>query len=489
MIERYTRPQMGAVWTLENRFRRMLDVEIAVAETQSELGIIPKEAAAKIRAKADFSVDRINEIEKTTRHDVIAFVSNVAENVGPMGRYVHFALTSSDVIDTAMSLLVRDGGELLLGGMKRLEAALRDRAVEYADQLCAGRTHGMHAEPTSFGMKMASFWAETVRNRERFERALQQMQIAKLSGAVGTYSTQTHEVELGVAQQLGLTPERVATQVIPRDRHAELMWSIAMIGAGLERLSVEFRHLQRTEVYEVVEGFAKGQKGSSAMPHKKNPISAENITGCARLLRSYAHAAMEDIALWHERDISHSAVERVAIPDAFILCDYAVDRMVRLVEGLEIQSARMKANMDLSQGQLFSSHLLLALVEKGLSREVAYAHVQRLSHQMKPGHHLREQALRDKEVGLLLSEEEVDAIFAGERHKTAIHDAMERAGVFEGRTPKRSAKASKTAGKRRREVIAVQASPRTKANAGKKSATAKVAAKLKSIVTPKEKRR
>lgn len=430
MIERYTRAEMGSIWTLENRFRKMLDVEIAVAEVQAELGIIPREAAQKIRTKSEFSVERINEIEKTTRHDVIAFVSNVAEHVGPMGRYVHFGLTSSDVIDTAMSLLLRDAGSVVLGSLVRLESTLKSRAGEFAEVLCSGRTHGMHAEPTSFGMKLAGFWAETTRNRARLERALEQAQIAKLSGAVGTYSTQTHEVEAGVARKLELTIETIATQVVPRDRHAEVLWALAMVGAGLERLAVELRHLQRTEVGEVIEGFSKGQKGSSAMPHKKNPISAENLTGCARLLRSYAQAGMEDIALWHERDISHSAVERVIFPDAFILCDYACDRMVQLIDGLQVVPARMAANMELSQGQLFSSHLLLALVEKGLSREEAYTHVQRLSHQMRQGSHLREEALRDREVGLLLTEEEVDTIFAGTRHKKAIRGAMERAGAI-----------------------------------------------------------
>jgi adenylosuccinate lyase len=430
VIERYTRPEMGAVWTLENRFQKMLDVEIAVAETQAELGIIPREAALKIRAKSSFDVNRINEIEKTTRHDVIAFVSNVAENIGTQGRYLHFGLTSSDVIDTAMSLMIRDAGKILLKSLTALETSLRKRSVEFADVLTAGRTHGMHAEPTSFGMKLAGFWSETVRNHQRLVRALEQMEVGKLSGAVGTYSTQTYEVEEGVCRLLKLQPERLATQVVPRDRHAEVMWALSMVGAGLERLATEMRHLQRTEVGEVVEGFSKGQKGSSAMPHKKNPISSENVTGAARMLRAYAGAAMEDIALWHERDISHSSVERVIFPDAFILCDYATDRMVKLIEGLEINRDRMRANMDLSQGQLFSSHLLLALVEQGLSREVAYSHVQRLSHRMKPGSSLRDEALRDKEVGLLLSEEDVDAIFEGGRHRDAIHDALQRAGVI-----------------------------------------------------------
>lgn len=444
MIERYTRPEMGKIWRIENRFQKMLEVETAVAEVQAELGIIPEEAARMIRMNGRFSVERINEIEKSTRHDVIAFVSNVAENVGPMGRYVHFGLTSSDVLDTAMSLMVRDAGAVILESIGRLEKVLKRRAGEFAETLCAGRTHGMHAEPTSFGMKLAGYWAETVRNRERLIRALEQIEVVKLSGAVGTYSTQTHLVEEGVCRKLKLVRETVATQVIPRDRHAEVMWALAMTGAGLERLAIELRHLQRTEVSEAIEGFAKGQKGSSAMPHKKNPISAENITGCARLLRAYAQASLEDIALWHERDISHSSVERVIFPDAFILCDYALDRMVRLIEGLEIQEERMASNMDLSQGQLFSSHLLLSLVEKGLSREEAYAHVQKLSHRLNPGSHLRNEALQDPEVSALLDKSEIESIFSGERHREAIHDAMVRAGVIPVATNNRKNSASRT---------------------------------------------
>ncbi len=442
MIDRYTRAPMGAVWAQDNRFAKMLEVEIAVAEVQAELGLIPKEAAKAIKAKGAFSVKRINEIEETTRHDVIAFVSNVAEKVGPMGRYIHFGLTSSDVLDTAMSLLIRDAGEILGETLQRLAKILKDRAVEFAGTLTAGRTHGMHAEPTSFGMKLAGFWAETERNRERLQAALKQIEIAKLSGAVGTYSTQTHLVEQGVATKLRLEPERLATQVVPRDRHAEVMWSLAMVGAGLERLAVELRHLQRTEVGEVTEGFAQGQKGSSAMPHKKNPISAENITGCARLLRAYAHAALENVALWHERDISHSSVERVAFPDAFILCDYAADRAVRLIAGLEVDAERMVKNIDLSRGQLFSSHLLLALVDKGLRREEAYALVQRLSHGMKPGAHLRDEALASKEVRKLLDEKSIRQVFAGDKHRLAIHGALERAGVVAAaKAPLKSKKA------------------------------------------------
>lgn len=430
MIDRYTRPEMGAVWAPTQRFAKMLEVEVAVAETQGELGLIPAKAAKEIRKKGRFDLQRINEIEKVTRHDVIAFVSNVAENVGPMGRFVHFGMTSSDVLDTALSLQVREAGEVLQATYARLSAVLKERASEFSETLCAGRTHGMHAEPTTLGMKLAGFWAEAERNHARLKRALAQMAIAKLSGAVGTYSTQTPKVEEGVAEKLGLQRETVATQVIPRDRHAELFMTLAIIGGGLERLAVELRHLQRSEVSEVIEGFAKGQKGSSAMPHKKNPISAENITGAARLLRSYAQAAMENIALWHERDISHSSVERVIFPDAFILADYAIDRMVKLVEGFEVDEGRMRANMDLSQGQLFSSHLLLALVDKGLSREEAYRHVQRLSHQMQAGSQLRDEALTDATVAKLLTSGEIDAIFSGRKHIEAIRAAMKRAGVM-----------------------------------------------------------
>lgn len=426
MIERYTRPEMGEIWTVENRFRKMLEVEIAVAQAQSELGIIPKEAYESIKAKSKFKVERILEIEKTTKHDVIAFVSAVAENVGPHGRYIHYGMTSSDVLDTAMSLQVLQAGRMLEKALDQLEKALLMQVEAHKETLCSGRTHGMHAEPTSFGFKMAGFVTELRRNRERFDRALDQMLIGKLSGAVGTYSTQGQEVERLVCEKLGLKPEPIATQVIPRDRHAEMMISLAMIGAGLERLSVELRHLQRTEVSEVVEGFSQGQKGSSAMPHKKNPISAENITGAARLLRSYAMAALEDVALWHERDISHSSVERVIFPDGFILCDYALHRMAGVISNLEVSQERMAANMALSQGQLFSSHVLLALVDKGLKREDAYKMVQALSHSLRPGEQLMDKMIGDEQVRKFLSEEEIHEVFSGKKHKQSINRVIER---------------------------------------------------------------
>lgn len=426
MIERYTRPEMGTVWDVENKFAKMLEVEIAVARVQASMRIIPRKASEAIAKKSKFSVKRISEIEKQTKHDVIAFVSNVAENVGEYGRYVHFGLTSSDVLDTAFSLQVRDAGVVLSKSLGFLEKALKNLARKHAETLCAGRTHGMFAEPTTFGFKVAGFLAELQRNEERFKRALAQFEIAKLSGAVGTYSSQSALVEAKVAKLLKLKPETIATQVIPRDRHAEVLNSLAMIGAGLERLAIELRHLQRSEVSEVTEGFTKGQKGSSAMPHKKNPISAENITGAARLLRSYAFAGYENVALWHERDISHSSVERVVFPDAFILCDYAIHRMAILVEGLEVHKKRMQENIDLSQGQLYSSQVLLALVDKGLDRELAYAHVQRLCHSMGKGDHLRERILQDSELKRLLKPKEVSEIFKGTKNKKILKEVIGR---------------------------------------------------------------
>jgi adenylosuccinate lyase len=417
---------MGMVWDLDHRFGKMLEVEIALAQVQAQMGLIPRAAAKSIAEKGRFSIKRIAEIEKQTKHDVIAFVSNVAENVGPHGKFVHFGLTSSDVLDTAFSLQVREAGELLWKSMDSMEIALSTLAKKHEDTLCAGRTHGMFAEPTTFGFKMLGFLAEFRRNKKRVLNALDQMMICKLSGAVGTYSSMSAEVESKVAKKLKLKPETIATQVIPRDRHAEMIMSLALMMGGLERLSIELRHLQRSEVGEVTEGFSKGQKGSSAMPHKKNPISAENITGLARLVKGYAFTAMENIPLWHERDISHSSAERVIFPDAFIVADYAVSRMATLLEGLEVNKKRMIENIESSQGQLFSSHVLLALVDKGLSREVAYSHVQRLSHSLSKGEHLREKIFGDPEVSKYLKSKELDEIFSGKKHKKTIKAAMKR---------------------------------------------------------------
>lgn len=439
MITRYTRPEMGSLWSQEERFQCLLDVELAVAQAQAKLKIIPEKAYRDLKRHAKFSVKRIDEIEKTTKHDIIAFVSNVAENVGPSGRYLHYGMTSSDVLDTALALQVSRAAEVLFASFDRVEKALENLARKHKHTLCAGRTHGMHAEATTFGYKLAGFLMEFRRTRARVERAVQQMKVVKLSGAVGTYSTQPSEVEKLVSETLGFATETIATQVIPRDRHAEMMWSLAMTGAALERLSMEMRHLQRTEVGEVIENFTPGQKGSSAMPHKKNPISAENLTGLARLLRANAGAALENVALWHERDISHSSVERVIFPDSFILADYALNRMGILLEGLFVDDARMRRNMDLSQGQLFSSQVLLVMIDRGLSREEAYKLVQRVCHDLEPGDSLENRLLADPEASKYVTKAELKAIFSGERQRARIDSILNKVlkgkhGKNEGRT-------------------------------------------------------
>ena len=425
MIDRYTRPEMGQLWSKSARFEFLLEVELAVAQAQSEFGLIPKEAYSDIRGKARFDVARIEQIEQQTRHDVIAFVSNVAENVGPHGRFLHYCLTSSDALDTALSLQILEAGVLIQKELQELIQVITAQVEKHKETLCAGRTHGMHAEPTSFGLKMAGHCEELRRDSRRFSGSLAQMGIGKLSGAVGTYSALSPEVEARALEILGLKSEVIATQVIPRDRHAQVFFALSMIGCGLERLAVELRHLQRTEVAEVSEGFSKGQKGSSAMPHKRNPISAENLTGCARLLRSHLQAALENVALWHERDISHSSVERVIFPDAFILADYCLDRMKTLVQGLEVDATRMVENMELSQGKLYSSHLLLKLVERGLLREEAYALVQELSFQSSE-EGLQTAALKHPKVSRLLSAQDLEEIFSGDAHRKAIRGQVER---------------------------------------------------------------
>lgn len=426
MIDRYTRAEMGLLWDIDHRFAKMLEVEIAVAEVQAQFKIIPASAARAIKKKGQYNVKRILEIEKETKHDVIAFVSSVAESVGPEGKYIHYGLTSSDVLDTAFSLQVREAGQVLMSEVDDLEAALVKLVQAHQETMCAGRTHGMFAEPTTFGFKMAGFLEELRRNKVRLTDALHQMEICKLSGAVGTYSSQSEEVELLVAKKLKLQPEVIATQVIPRDRHAQILLALSLYGAGLERLAVELRHLQRSEVSEVIEGFTKGQKGSSAMPHKKNPISAENITGLARLLRGYAFSSLENVALWHERDISHSSVERVIFPDAFIVADYATYRMKVLLDGLQVQKKRMLENMESSQGQLFSSQVLLALVKKGMSREEAYRHVQRVCHSLGYGDHLKHSLLKDPELGKKLNAKELDEIFSGKRSKKTASSILKK---------------------------------------------------------------
>jgi adenylosuccinate lyase len=419
---------MAQVWAPEVRFQKMLEVEIAVAQVQAQLKMIPRSAAVEIAKKAKVSVARIEEIEKTTKHDVIAFVTVAAESVGPAGRYIHYGLTSSDVLDTALSLQLRDACEILDVSLQKLDRVMESLVKRHKNTLCLGRTHGMWAEPTTFGFKVAGFLAELRRNRSRFARAAKQIQVCKMSGAVGTYSSLQPEVESRLAKRLKLLAEPLATQVVPRDRHAELLASLAFIGGGLERLAIELRHLQRSEVGEVVEGFSKGQKGSSAMPHKKNPISAENISGCARLLRSYMAASFENVALWHERDISHSSVERVILPDAFILCDYMIDRMTQLLKGLHVDKERMQENVDDTRGLVFSSQVLLQLIEKGLSREEAYTLVQNWSHHLAKGETLRQKIESSQVVGSksFLKSKELDLIFSGARNLKNIDYAIQR---------------------------------------------------------------
>ena len=427
MIDRYTRPQMGQHWTQKSRFQCLQEVEIAVAKAQAQWGLIPKEAFKAIEAKAGFQIERISEIEKETRHDVIAFVSNMAENVGPQGRYLHYGMTSSDALDTALSLQVKKAGPVLLSSLDLLLKSLKEQSLKHQDSLCPGRTHGIFAEPTTFGFKLAGFFAEFSRHRKRLKSALKNMAIGKISGAVGTYSFLKPEVEQKVCEFLGLQPETLATQVIPRDRHAELFSVFALMGGGLERLAIELRHLQRSEVDEVCEGFDPGQRGSSAMPHKKNPISSENITGCSRLLRSFCLSAMENMALWHERDISHSSVERVIFPDAFILCDYACDRMAGVIQNLEVKKEQMLKNVEKSQGKLFTSHLLLHIIDQGLSREKAYEKIQRVSQSLKSGDPLREALLTRDETRDYFTSKELDEIFSGKKHLDQVKKILEKA--------------------------------------------------------------
>ncbi|MEA2411037.1 MAG: adenylosuccinate lyase [Thermoleophilaceae bacterium] len=372
MIERYTRPEIGAVWTDEARMEAWRQVEVAACEEMAG----PSEADLQAIRAATFTVEAVKERERVTDHDVAAFVDVLSASAGPGGRWIHYGLTSSDVLDTALALQIKRAGEIILPGARELVVALAERAREHVDTLCVGRTHGVHAEPTTFGVKLAGFAFEAARNVERLERAFEQASVGALSGAVGTYAATSPDFELRVLGRLGLGAERVSTQVVPRDRHAELVSSLSLAGAGLERFATEIRHLQRTEVREVEEPFRAGQKGSSAMPHKRNPIVSERITGIARLLRGYATASVENVALWHERDISHSSVERVTLPDATILLDYAQSLELRVVRGMTVHADRMLANLQVTHGALYSQRALLALVESGLSRDEAYRIVQ-----------------------------------------------------------------------------------------------------------------
>jgi adenylosuccinate lyase len=377
MIRRYTNPEMGAIWSEQRRYETWLEVELAATDVMAEAGIVPTEAARELRAKAAFDVDRIEQIEQVTQHDVIAFTTAVAEKVGPSARWLHFGLTSSDVVDTAQAIQMRQACDLIVRQIAGLMDAVRERAEEHRRTPMIGRTHGVHAEPMTFGLKLALWYAELQRDLDRVLRARDTISVGKISGAVGTFAHLDPQIEAQVCRRLGLEPAPVSSQVIQRDRHAELFMALAITAASLEKFALEIRGLQKTEIGEVEEPFGKGQKGSSAMPHKRNPVGCEQITGLARLIRANAMAALENVALWHERDISHSSVERVILPDSFIALDHMLRRFTRIVRGMVVYPDRMKENLDRSRGVVFSGTILLELARRGISREQAYEWVQR----------------------------------------------------------------------------------------------------------------
>ena len=412
MIERYSRPEMTRIWEPENRYRKWLEIEIYACEAHSEMGRIPKEAVERIRAKASFDVDRIDEIERTVKHDVIAFLTSVADYIGDDSRFVHLGLTSSDVLDTSFAMLLKEAGELIIADIKRLMGVIKVRAYEHRMTPMMGRSHGIHAEPVTFGLKMALWYDEMARNLKRMEAALAVISYGKLSGAVGTFANIDPQVEAYVCKKAGLTPAPCSTQVLQRDRHAEFFNTLAIVASSIEKFSVEIRHLQRTEVLEAEEFFSKGQKGSSAMPHKRNPVLSENLTGLARLIRGYAVSAMENIPLWHERDISHSSVERIIGPDATILIDFMLNRAIGLIENLVVYPENMMRNLNQMRGLIFSQRVLLKLAESGASREKAYALVQRNAMKVwEEGKDFQTELLNDAEVAGFLPAEEIKEAF------------------------------------------------------------------------------
>ncbi len=437
MIPRYTRSEMGAIWTEENKYRIWLEIEILAIEKQELLGIVPVGTAKNIRQKATFQVARIEEIERETKHDVIAFLTNIAESVGPESRFVHLGMTSSDVVDTAFSVQLMQAGKLLVGGIERLIAALALRAREFKHTPMIGRTHGIHAEPTTFGLKLAMLYSESNRALERMRRAVDVISIGKISGAVGTFEHLDPNVEEYVCNKLSLKPAPVSTQIVQRDRHAEYFTAIALVGATLEKMATEFRHLQRTEVREVEEFFSIGQKGSSAMPHKRNPITWERISGLARLLRGYAMTAMENVALWHERDISHSSTERVIGPDATIALDYMLELMARSVETMFVYPEAMRRNLDLTRGLVFSQPILLLLAKSGLSREESYKIVQRNAMKVwalaasgsNPEITFRKLIEEDADVAGRLSSADLDQAFDPAAATKHVNRIFERVGL------------------------------------------------------------
>ena len=412
MIERYTLPEMGALWSQHNKFQKWLDVEIAVCEVHAEDGTIPADAVEEIKAKASFTVERINEIEKTTDHDVIAFTTNLAENIGPSSRFVHYGLTSSDVVDTANALLLRESCDLLLAKVDGLLEVLKRRAHEFKETPQIGRTHGIHAEPTSFGLTWALWYAEFKRNRERLERAKEAVSVGKISGAVGAFAHLAPDVEERVCERLGIKAAPVSTQVIQRDRYAEYLCTLGIIASSLEKIALQVRHWQRTEVREAQEKFKVGQKGSSATPHKRNPILSERICGMARTIRANSIVGMENIALWHERDISHSSAERIVLPDSSAALDYILSKTASLLDGLVVYPENMLKNLNATRGLVFSGQLMLALTQKGVSREDAYAWTQRNAMKVwDEGGEYQELVTKDADISSRLSADEIARVF------------------------------------------------------------------------------
>ncbi|HEY6007383.1 MAG TPA: adenylosuccinate lyase [Geobacteraceae bacterium] len=431
MIERYTRPEMARIWTAENRFQKWLDIEIYACEAHAEMGTIPREAVERIKAKARFDVARIDEIERTVKHDVIAFLTSVADYIGDDSRFVHLGLTSSDVLDTSFAMLLVEAADLIIDDIERLMAAIRKRAFEHKMTPMIGRSHGIHAEPVTFGIKMALWYDEMRRNLRRMEAARETIAYGKISGAVGTFANIDPQVEEYVCKKAGLKPAPASTQVVQRDRHAEFFTALAIVASSIDKFAVEIRHLQRTEVLEAEEYFSKGQKGSSAMPHKRNPVLSENLSGLARLLRGYAVSALENVALWHERDISHSSVERVIGPDATILLDFMLNRTVGLIENLVVYPENMLKNLNLMGGLFNSQRVLLKLATAGASRERAYELVQRNAMKVwTEKKDLMEELLADADVRAFLSEEDIREAFDLNYHLKHVETIFTR--VFGG---------------------------------------------------------
>jgi adenylosuccinate lyase len=417
MIDRYTLPAMGKIWEDEFKFSTWLKIEILACEARNNMGAISEEDLNSIKSKAKFDVKRILEIEETTKHDVIAFLTNVAEYVGPASRHIHYGMTSSDILDTTLSYQMKSAGEILLEQLNELKESLKKRAIEHKNTICVGRSHGIHAEPTTMGLKFALWFEETKRNIKRLQSAIDIISVGQISGAVGTFEHLSPKVEEYVCEKMDLKPASVSTQVIQRDRHAEFMGTLAVVGSTLEKISIEIRHLQRTEVLEAEEFFSKGQKGSSAMPHKRNPVISERISGLARVLRANSVAALENVALWHERDISHSSVERIIIPDSCIAINYMLDLMIKLIKNLLIYPENMIKNLNLTRGLIYSQTILLKLVDKGLTREEAYQLVQSTAMDVwaDTNKNLKDELLKSKDVLKYLSKNEIDKIFNSEK--------------------------------------------------------------------------